>query len=160
MIVGLAYRASAIPLIWRAYDPHDYPEEGQVALLNRLLDRLHALIPSDQAILLLADRGLGTSPTWQAHLTETGWPYLLRVQRSTRIRLPGHKPNPCGDWWGTGKPGRGMARCSRKLGGNGNGCTWCGNRGRRNPGVCSATNATCPRNCMGFGFIMNVGFGT
>jgi hypothetical protein len=46
-----------------------YPEEGQVAIMNSLLDRLRKLIPADQAILLLADRGLGTSPTWQEHLS-------------------------------------------------------------------------------------------
>ena len=94
MMVGLAYHASAIPLIWRAYDPKDYPEEGQVALMQDLLAQLGALLPAQQARWLLADRGLGTSPTWQAHLSETGWSYLLRVQRSTRIRLPNRPPQP------------------------------------------------------------------
>jgi hypothetical protein len=63
MRVGVAYQGSAIPLLWRAYTLNDYPAEGQVGLLNRLLDQLRSLIPADQALLLLADRGLGTSPT-------------------------------------------------------------------------------------------------
>jgi hypothetical protein len=87
MMVGVAYRASAIPLIWRAYAPDDYPSEGQVGLMNALLDHLRAYIPPEQTVLLLADRGLGTSPTWQQHLSDTGWPYVLRVQRATRMRL-------------------------------------------------------------------------
>jgi hypothetical protein len=62
MMVGLAYQSSAIPLIWRAYTPAECPEEGQVTLLNELLRQLQAFLPSDQAALLLADRGLGTSP--------------------------------------------------------------------------------------------------
>ncbi len=94
MTVGLAYHTSAIPLIWRAYHTDDYPEVGQVALLSQLLAQVRALVPPDQTALLLADRGLGTSPDWQERLGEMGWDYLLRVQRSTLIRLPNHKPQP------------------------------------------------------------------
>lgn len=94
MMVGVAYHACAIPLIWRAYDPHDYPEDGQVRLLMGLLDQLRALLPTTTRALLLADRGLGTSPEWQQRLSDSGWDYLLRVQRTTLARLPGHKPQP------------------------------------------------------------------
>jgi hypothetical protein len=69
MMVGVAYQSSAIPLIWRAYVPSEYPQEGQVALLSALLSQLRAFLPSDQAALLLADRGLGTSPNWQEWLS-------------------------------------------------------------------------------------------
>jgi Transposase DDE domain len=116
MMVGLAYQASAIPLLWRAYVPTDYPEEGQVALMNGLLDHLRELIPSEQAVLLLADRGLGTSPTWQAHLCESNWPYLLRVQRSTRIRLPNAKPQPLRHLVGYGQRWTGRAQVFKKAG--------------------------------------------
>jgi hypothetical protein len=116
MKVGLAYQASAIPLIWRAYDPADYPAEGQVALLNGLLDHLRTLIPADQPCLLLADRGLGTSPSWQEHLTATDWPYLLRVQRSTRIRLAGHKPQPVRRLVGYGQVWTGYGDVFKKAG--------------------------------------------
>jgi hypothetical protein len=94
MMVGIAYHHSAIPLLWRAYTVADYPEEGQVALMDQLLDQLRKQLPLEQRAVLLADRGLGTSPTWQQHLSERGWVYLLRVQRSTRIMLPGQKPQP------------------------------------------------------------------
>lgn len=116
MMVGVAYQQSAIPLLWRAYSVQDYPVEGQVGLLNGLLDQLRALIPPDQALLLLADRGLGTSPTWQAHLSETGWPYLLRVQRSTRIRLPNHKPQPLRHLVAYGQTWTGRGQVFKKAG--------------------------------------------
>lgn len=116
MMVGLAYHHSAIPLLWRAYDPTDYPEEGQVALMNSLLDHLRGLIPAQQAVLLLADRGLGTSPQWQQHLSNTGWPYLLRVQRSTRIRLPNQKPQPLRYLVGYGQRWTGRAQVFKKAG--------------------------------------------
>lgn len=116
MMVGVAYQGSAIPLMWRAYSMVDYPPEGQVALLNGLLDQLRSLIPPGQALLLLADRGLGTSPSWQAHLTESAWPYLLRVQRSTRIRLPNHKPQPLWHLVGYGQTWSGRGQVFKKAG--------------------------------------------
>jgi hypothetical protein len=116
MMVGLAYRSSAIPLLWRAYDPQDYPEEGQVALMNSLLAQLRQLIPAEQSMLLLADRGLGTSPSWQEHLSNSGWPFLLRVQRSTRICLPNHKPQPLRHLVGYGQRWTGRAQVFKKAG--------------------------------------------
>lgn len=94
MMVGVAYHACAIPLVWRAYDSTEYPEEGQVALMQGLLDQLRLLLPPTQAALILADRGLGTSPVWQERLSESGWDYLLRVQRTTLMRVPHQKPQP------------------------------------------------------------------
>jgi len=116
MMVGVAYQGSAIPLIWRAYRVEDYPEEGQVALMSGLLSQLHSLLPPEQAALLLADRGLGTSPTWQERLSDSGWRYLLRVQRSTLIRLPGQKPQPLRRLVGYGQTWTGYAQVFKKAG--------------------------------------------
>jgi hypothetical protein len=116
MMVGLAYQGSAIPLIWRAYTVADYPAEGQVALMSELLAQLRALLPPEQMTLLLADRGLGTSPTWQERLSTSGWPYLLRVQCSTLIRLPNHKPQPLRRLVGYGLNWTGYAQVFKKAG--------------------------------------------
>ncbi len=62
MMVGLAYRQRAIPLLWRCYDPKRYPAEGQVALIGELLTRLRLLVPSQIQLTIQTDRGLGTSP--------------------------------------------------------------------------------------------------
>jgi hypothetical protein len=116
MMVGLAYQNSAIPLVWRAYTVEDYPEEGQVALMNGLLAQLRAQLPPDQVALLLADRGLGTSPTWQEHLSTSGWDYLLRVQNATQILLPGQKPQPLRRLVGYGQTWTGRAQVFKKAG--------------------------------------------
>ena len=116
MMVGVAYQGSAIPLIWRAYRVEAYPEAGQVALMSELLSQLGRLLPPEQAALLLADRGLGTSPTWQERLSDSGWQYLLRVQRSTLIRLPDQKPQPLGRLVGYGQTWTGYAQVFKKAG--------------------------------------------
>jgi Transposase DDE domain len=116
MMVGVAYQGSAIPLIWRAYKVADYPEEGQVALMSDLLDQVRNILPADQAVLVLADRGLGTSPVWQERLSESGWNYLLRVQRTTLIRLADHKPQPLRRLVGYGQTWTGRAQVFKKAG--------------------------------------------
>ena len=116
MMVGVAYQGSAIPLVWRAYQVEDYPEEGQVALMTDLLRQVRDVLPPDQAVLVLADRGLGTSPVWQERLSESGWNYLLRVQRTTLIRLPDHKPQPLRRLVGYGQTWTGRAQVFKKSG--------------------------------------------
>jgi len=116
MMVGVAYQASAIPLIWRAYSLTDYPGEGQVGLMSELLAQLRLLLPPTQAALLLADRGLGTSPVWQERLSDSGWQYLLRVQRSTLICLPNHKPQPLRRLVAYGQSWTGRAQVFKKAG--------------------------------------------
>lgn len=116
MMVGVAYQSSAIPLIWRAYTIADYPEAGQVALMHDLLAHLQPHIPPHQSALILADRGLGTSPTWQEHLSDSGWAYLLRVQGSSLILLPGQKPQPLRRLVGYGQTWTGRAQVFKKAG--------------------------------------------
>jgi hypothetical protein len=89
MMVGVSYASTALPLVWRAYRPDEYPEEGQVALLHQLLSQVRTILPPDHPTLVLADRGLGTSPRWQQLLEAQDWVYLVRVQRSTQILLKG-----------------------------------------------------------------------
>jgi hypothetical protein len=116
MMLGVAYHNCAIPLLWRAYDPHNYPEEGQVKLMMGLLDQLRALLPPATRALVLADRGLGTSPDWQQRLSDSGWDYLLRVQRSTLVRLVGHKPQPLRRLVGYGQRWTGRVEVFKKAG--------------------------------------------
>jgi hypothetical protein len=88
MMVGLAYRGRAIPLLWRCYAPTDYPPEGQVALIAELLARLRVLVPAEIALTVQADRGIGTSPELIRQLQRLSVDFLLRVQGQTRLRLP------------------------------------------------------------------------
>lgn len=58
MMVGLAYRGRAIPLLWRCYTPTNYPLEGQVALIGELLTRLRVLVPAQIAFTVHGIAGL------------------------------------------------------------------------------------------------------
>lgn len=88
MFLSLAYAQRALHLLWRCYDPQDYPAEGQVKLICELVERLRALVPVQIVLTMLADRGLGTSPDLiQALLKLPGQLFLLRVQGQTCIRL-------------------------------------------------------------------------
>lgn len=87
MMVGLAYRGRAIPLLWRCYAPSNYPAEGQVALIGELLARLRALVPTTIVFTVQADRGIGTSPELIRELLRLRMDFLLRVQGQTRLRL-------------------------------------------------------------------------
>ncbi len=116
MVVSAAYQGSAIPLLWRAYRSNDYPPEGQVGLLTEMLGRLRALVPPQTEALLLADRGLGTSPRWQQTLMAQGWDYLLRVQRSTLVRLSDGKTQPLGRLVGYGQQWFGRGQVFKKAG--------------------------------------------
>ena len=91
MMVGLAYKRRAIPLIWRCYRPKAYPEEGQVKLIMDLLNRLRLLIPDTIAFTVQADRGIGTSPGLIRQLQAGGMMYLLRVQGGVKLRLDNGK---------------------------------------------------------------------
>lgn len=87
MMVSLAYRGRAVPLLWRCYTVPDYPAEGQVGLITDLLTRLRLLVPPEIALTVQADRGIGTSPDLIRALQQIGIDFLLRVQGQTRLRL-------------------------------------------------------------------------
>jgi hypothetical protein len=116
MMVSAYYQESAIPLIWRAYVPDDYPPEGQVEILTDLMNRLRQALPAGIEAVVLADRGLGTSPDWQDALTKLGWDYLLRVQGTTLIRLKGSKDQPLRRLTGYGQQWFGRGQVFKKAG--------------------------------------------
>lgn len=108
MVVGLAYRKRCIPLAWYCYRPGQWPMK-QVDLIKMLLTWIASAIPAGRVALVLADRGIGTSPRLVRVIESLGWRYLFRVQGQTRFRFntgpdfalvsrvrPGHS------WSGTG----------------------------------------------------------
>ena len=86
MMVGLAYRARCIPLVWRCYQSKHYPVEGQVALIMQLLNVIKTALPMDCCPLVQADRGIGTSPTLLRGIARLQWRYLVRVQNGVHLR--------------------------------------------------------------------------
>ena len=88
MMVGVAWEGRCIPLAWRVYPANSkagYPAEGQVAMITSLLQQVKAGMPADKAVLVQADRGIGTSPDLCRAVAGLGWSYLFRVTCQTKI---------------------------------------------------------------------------
>ena len=88
MVVGLAFEGRCIPLAWRCYRANDataYPVEGQVEMIAQLLTIVKQGLPPTTTVLVLADRGIGTSPELCKRVTELGWRYLFRVTKQSKI---------------------------------------------------------------------------
>jgi hypothetical protein len=88
MVVGLAWQGRCIPLAWRCYRANcgqAYPAEGQVAVIEALLKTVQKALPEQRDVLVLADRGIGTSPALCRAVEQMGWYYLFRVTRQSKI---------------------------------------------------------------------------
>jgi hypothetical protein len=85
MMVGLAYAGRCIPLAGRCYQMSNYPAEGQVKLISKLLRMVKAGLPALCRPIVPADRGIGTSPGLVRVVKRLGWRYLLRVQNTTKL---------------------------------------------------------------------------
>lgn len=88
MVVGLAWEGRCIPLAWRCYKANDksaYPPGGQVSVIKRLLGLVQKGMPIEQSVLVMADRGIGTSPDLCRAVDALGWSYLFRVTRQSKI---------------------------------------------------------------------------
>ncbi len=88
MVVGVAFEGRCIPLAWRCYPANDsdtYPAEGQVEMIADLLRRVQAGVPATKSVLVLADRGIGTSPDLCHKVAAMGWHYLFRVTKQSKI---------------------------------------------------------------------------
>ena len=86
MSVGLAYRQRCIPLVWRCYAPKQYPAEGQVAMIVKLLELVKQGLPNTARPLVQADRGIGTSPGLLRGIVRLKWRGLVRVQNGVHLR--------------------------------------------------------------------------
>lgn len=88
MKISLGYRHRAVPLAWECYRP-DHPPLEMPRLLWQLCQRVARTIPPALRgrVCLLADRGLAW-PTLVDCCDALGWHYVLRLQGSTRVRLP------------------------------------------------------------------------
>jgi len=85
MMVGVAFEGRAIPLAFRVYKTREYPAEGQVKLILALLKQIQQTLPAGKEVLVLADRGIGTSPDLCRGIDALGFSYLFRVTNQTKI---------------------------------------------------------------------------
>jgi len=83
MMVSLAYKRRAIPLMWRCYignSAADYPQQGQVLLIYGLLAHVLACLPADIRPLVQMDRGLGHTSAMLKALQSLPLDFLVRVK--------------------------------------------------------------------------------
>jgi len=88
MVVGVAWVGRCIPLAWRCYKANsaaDYPAAGQVKMIEQLLKCVRSGLPAGKTVLVLADRGIGTSPALCRAVQALGWRYLFRVTCQSKI---------------------------------------------------------------------------
>lgn len=84
MMISLAVQNRAIPLIWRCYRANsaaDYPDEGQVKMIGKLLQILLEAIPKDKIVIMEADRGIGNSSNMMREVSDLGGKFLFRVKK-------------------------------------------------------------------------------
>jgi len=90
MVVGMNYEGRCIPLVWRMYQANshvDYPAEGQAEMIIGLLQQVASGMPRGTNVLVLADRGIGTSPAVMRGVMALGWHFLFRVTKQSKIVL-------------------------------------------------------------------------
>ena len=91
MVVGLVFEGRCIPLAWRVYKANsksDYPSEGQVQMILKLLKAIQAGLPRRTSVRVLADRGIGTSPDLMRGIMAMRWTFLFRVTKQSKLILP------------------------------------------------------------------------
>jgi hypothetical protein len=86
MCVRVAYAGRALPLAWACYRP-DEPPQPLPQLVRGLLRQVRGCLPQGCEVVLLADRGLAW-PVVIDFCQQSGWGYVLRLQRHIKIRLP------------------------------------------------------------------------
>jgi hypothetical protein len=92
MMVSLAYRGRAIPLIWRCYRANQadaYPSEGQVQMIVDMLATIRPAIPDGCQFRLQADQGIGNSSDLMRRLSKAGWTFLFRVKENSMFTTRG-----------------------------------------------------------------------
>jgi len=88
MMIGLAFEGRCIPLVWRCYKANsskDYPVEGQIGMIVAMLELIQEAMPADKEALVLADRGIGTSPQLCQKLGAMGLKYLFRISKQSKM---------------------------------------------------------------------------
>ena len=97
MVLGLWTPGGCIPIAWRSYPHTAYPAGGQAGVIVQLLDRVLMAFPIGGPLILLADRGIGTSPDLIQAVTARGLDLLFRVQSTVRFRYPDGRIVALGD---------------------------------------------------------------
>lgn len=95
MRLGLAYRKRLLTLAAVCY-PKDKPPMFMPRLIGRMLKQLALLMPPGVQVNFLCDRGLAW-PSVMDCVRKLGWAHVLRLQKSTQVKLPDGRIASAGD---------------------------------------------------------------
>ena len=63
-------------------------------MIAAMLAHLKSVLPDDRPVLVLADRGIGTSPALCKAVAALGWHYLFRVVKTVKVKTERGKLSP------------------------------------------------------------------
>ena len=85
MRLGIAYRKRLLTIDARCY-PKDKPPQFMPRMIAGMLKEVAAVLPPRMAVTFLCDRGLAW-PSVMDTVRKLGWGHVLRLQKSTRVKL-------------------------------------------------------------------------
>jgi hypothetical protein len=85
MRLGIAYRKRLLTINARCY-PKDKPPQFMPRMIAAMLKEVAALLPPGISVTFLCDRGLAWPSVMDA-VRKLGWQHVLRLQKSTRVKL-------------------------------------------------------------------------
>ena len=100
MMISLAVQKRAIPLVWRCYRANsaiDYPAEGQVKMIGKLLRKILVLVPENKEVVLQADRGIGNSSNLMREVAQSDAKFLFRVNKESIFTSQEGQATPVGE---------------------------------------------------------------
>ncbi|HZU14854.1 MAG TPA: transposase [Chloroflexota bacterium] len=86
LAIGVAWHKRWLPLWWRSRRRERGATPTWQAMISQAFDRLSGVVTPNTQPVVLADRGLTGRPLLE-QILHRGWHYLLRCERTTRIRL-------------------------------------------------------------------------
>jgi hypothetical protein len=95
MRLGIAYRKRLVTINARVY-PKDKPPLFMPRMICQMLQEVAAIVPPNMQITFLCDRGLAW-PSVMDCVRKLGFEHVLRLQKSTRVKLDDGRIIPAGE---------------------------------------------------------------
>jgi hypothetical protein len=86
LTLACAWHGRSLPLAWTSRQRGKGAHPPWRTVIRQLFDRVGQQLPADTQVVLMADRGLVGRPLID-RITAQSWHYLLRCERTARIRL-------------------------------------------------------------------------
>ena len=86
MVVSVAYEGRAIPVAMMTYHQTKWPM-GQVKMITKMLRWVRDGAGGGRDLIVMADRGIGTSPNLLKAIEGLGMHYMMRVSKIVRVMM-------------------------------------------------------------------------